>query len=82
MSHGYDPAKQPCDPTYYPPCGECIMCAAGPGGNTTLIENNEKGILETGLFEVISKHRQAALGSNHDSMKQGIYTTNSVGDND
>jgi hypothetical protein len=54
----------------------------GPGGNTTLIENNEKGIQETKLREVIALHRQAALGSDHDSFKQGIYTTNSIGDND
>lgn len=79
----YDPAKQPCDPLYRP-CNsaDCPMCSAGPGGKTTIIENNEKGILETGLFEVIGRHRQAALGSNHDSQRQGIYTTNSVGDND
>ncbi|UVD39703.1 hypothetical protein SEA_ROSEPHARIE_39 [Streptomyces phage RosePharie] len=82
MAHDYDPAKEPCNPLYYPPCGECNMCTAGPGGTSTQTENNEKGILETGLFEVIGKHRQAALGSDHDSFKQGIYTTNSVGDND
>lgn len=81
MAHVYDPAKQACDPVYYP-CMHCDECGVGPGGNTTLIENNEKGILETGLQKVISKHRQAALGSSHDSFKQGIYTTNSVGDND
>jgi len=82
MAHDYDPAKEPCNPLYGPPCYECNMCTAGPGGKTTNIENNEKGILEAGLFEVIGKHRQAALGSDHDSFKQGIYTTNSVGDND
>lgn len=79
--HVYDPAKQACDPKFHP-CMDCDMCTAGPGGNTTLIENNEKGILENGLQKVISRHRQAALGSSHDSQKQGIYTTNSVGDND
>lgn len=81
MSHEYDPAKQPCDPLYRP-CMECDTCIVGPGGNNTLTENNEKGILETDLFKVISRHKQAALGSDHDSHKQGIYTTNSVGDND
>lgn len=80
MTH-YDPAKQPCDPLYRP-CMDCDMCVAGPGGTTTHIENNEKGILETGLFGVIARHQQAELGSDHDSFKQGIYTTNSVGDND
>lgn len=81
MSHLYDPAKQACDPKFYP-CGDCDMCAAGPGGRTTNIENNEKGILETGLQRVIGRHAQAALGSSHDPMRQGIYATNSVGDND
>lgn len=80
MSHElYDPAKQPCDPMYHTdPC--CQYC--GPGGNTTLINGNEKGILETNLFKTIAMHHQAELGSDHDSYKQGIYTTNSVGDND
>jgi len=77
----YDPAKQPCDPRFTP-CGDCDMCSAGPGGTTTHIENNEKGILETGLFRVIARHQYAALGSDHDSQRQGIYATNSVGDRD
>lgn len=82
MSDNYDPAKQACDPKYHAPYGACGMCTAGPGGSTINIENNEKGILETGLQQVIGMHRQAALGSDHDSQKQGIYITNSVGDND
>jgi hypothetical protein len=82
MAHEYDPAKGPCDPKFYYCCHPGQTCIAGPGGNVTLIENNEKGILETGLFEVIGRHQQAELGSDHDSHKQGIYTTNSVGDND
>lgn len=81
MSHeNYDPAKRPCDPKWYAD-PECYPIA-GPGGNTTLIENNEKGILETSLFRTIALHQQAELGSNHDASKQGIYRTNSVGDND
>lgn len=58
------------------------MNSGGPGGQSINSENNEKGILESGLQRVIARHRQAALGSDHDSFKQGIYTTNSVGDND
>lgn len=79
----YDPAKQPCSPLYTP-CHlpDCPMCSAGPGGSSIVTENNEKGILETGLFEVISRHEYAALGSDHDSQRQGIYATNSVGDRD
>lgn len=80
MSYLYDPAKHACDPTFSP-CTE-YYCVNGPGGNDTLTENNEKGIQETKLFEVIALHRQAALGSDHDGYRQGIYTTNSIGDND
>ena len=80
MTHDYDPAKEPCDPKFSAP-KDCYPIA-GPGGNTTLIENNEKGILETNLFRVIAMHQEADLGSNHDSERQGIYATNSVGDND
>lgn len=83
MAHEYyDPAKQPCSPQWHTECCPGAMCPAGPGGNSTITENNEKGILETRLFEVIATHQRAELGSDHDSYKQGIYTTNSVGDND
>ena len=47
------------------------MAPAGPGGTTTNIENNEKGILETRLFEVISKHQHAELSATHPRV--GIY---------
>ena len=81
----YDPAKEACEPNYqaYLDClkdGQSVI--EGPGGTTTHIENNEKGILETNLFGVIALHRQAELGSNHDPERQGVYATNSVGDND
>jgi Zn-dependent alcohol dehydrogenase len=78
----YDPAKEPMSCLYSPPCGLCRFCTAGPGGNSTLTENNEKGILQEGLFEIIRGHKYAAMGSNHDSFRQGIYTTNSAGDRD
>lgn len=80
MSNEYDPAKQPCPPLFEPK--REYYNVDGPGGNNTLSENNEKGIQETKLFEVIALHQQAALGSDHDSYRQGIYTTNSIGDND
>ena len=75
MTH-YDPAKVPCDPNYGPyrdylESGQSNII--GPGGNTTLIENNEKGVLETNLFKTINTLQSAALGSDHDSHKQGIY---------
>jgi hypothetical protein len=81
MSHEiYDPAKQPGDPHYHTDPSCCPQC--GPGGNSTLSNGDEKGILETYVHSVLARHEQAALGSDHDSHKQGIYTTNSRGDND
>lgn len=82
MGYNYDPAKVSGDPTYHAPGYPQHPTIVGPGGKTTNIENNEKGILETSLAGVIVAHQQAELGSDHDSFKQGIYTTNSVGDND
>lgn len=75
----YDPAKTPCSPLYGHP-HPCEIC--GPGGRTTNVENNEKGILESHLADSMQNGTQASLRSNHDAFKQGIYTTNSVGDND
>ncbi len=75
----YDPAKTPCSPLYGHP-HPCEIC--GPGGRTTNVENNEKGILESYLADSMQNCTQASLRSNHDAFKQGIYTTNSVGDND
>ena len=82
MAHElYDPAKEPCDPLFHAPDCFCYIC--GPGGNITLRENNEKGILETAIFGTINyMPKTAELGSDHDSKRQGIYTTNSMGDND
>jgi hypothetical protein len=78
----YDPAKEPCDPRYHILACPCQLPLNGPGGTTTHIENDEKGILETNLARTISYHMEAALGSNHDAQRQGIYRTNSMGDND
>ncbi|HEY6021933.1 MAG TPA: hypothetical protein VIY48_19315 [Candidatus Paceibacterota bacterium] len=81
MATQYDPAKQPCDPAYsILPIDETLPLN-GPGGSTILRENNEKGILETNLA-YYTKVKYAELGSNHDACKQGVYATNSVGDND
>lgn len=46
---------------------------AGPGGRTTNIENNERGILQKGVFRAMDTYKQAELGSSHDSHAQGIY---------
>lgn len=81
MARNYDPAKEPCSPEWYidPEC----YSIDGPAGNDTLTENNEKGILETNLFDTIRyMPKMAELGSSHDPERQGIYRTNSAGDND
>lgn len=87
MSHEMlDPAKQPKNPLFEPAFRDMEdydpMNIGGPGGTDTHSENDEKGILESGLGRVISRHVQGELPSNHDSYRQGIYRTNSVGDND
>lgn len=85
MAHyTYNPATGYCDPVYGPVFGCTEPCCAGatPAGNTTLIQANEKGVQEWNNQNVISKHRYAELGSDHDSFRQGIYGTNSVGDRD
>ena len=80
MMNDYDPAKTPGDTTFRHCMSEhCAIC--GPSGNTTLIDQNEKGILESALHPLTAP-RQANLGSNHDPHRQGIYGTNSVGDFD
>lgn len=80
-----DPAKQPArDPEFESPERDKMDWACeipvGPGGKTTNIENNERGILDRGLFDVIAKHKEAALGSDHDSHAQGIYRTSGYRD--
>ncbi len=84
MAGNYDPAATACGDNYadyraykqsYP------VNPVGPGGNKNIINNNEKGILERQVISFIDP-KFAALGSDHDSQKQGIYSTNSVGDND
>lgn len=54
--------------------GGTRMNIAGPGGRSNNFEHDEKGILETGLFEAMSFHQQATLEySKHDPHAQGIY---------
>jgi hypothetical protein len=81
MAENYDPAKVPCPPEYHILPADNTLPLNGPGGKSTNTENNEKGILETNLA-TLTDPTYAALGCDHDSYKQGIYTTNSVGDND
>lgn len=53
--------------------GGSKMEPAGPAGNSTLTNANEKGILETGLFRAMGLHQTAELGSEHSSHREGIY---------
>lgn len=46
---------------------------AGPGGVTTFIENNERGILDETIFQAMATFKQANLGSQHNSKREGIY---------
>ena len=56
--------------------GGTRMNIAGPGGKTTNLEHDEKGILESDLFEAMSFHQNASLeSSKHDPHAQGIYKT-------
>lgn len=77
MGYEYDPAKEPCSPNYRDYDARVdrpgLFDADGPGGRTTNVENNEKGILETGLFEIIGRDTKAIRPSDHDGFKQGIY---------
>jgi hypothetical protein len=49
------------------------MEPAGPAGNSTLTNANEKGILETGLFRAMGLHQTAELGSDHNAYREGVY---------
>lgn len=53
--------------------GGTRMNPVGPAGTSTHINQNEKGILEDGLFEAMQSYQTAALGSDHDRYAQGIY---------
>lgn len=46
---------------------------AGPAGNTTLINGNEKGILEVGVFRALETHQSSPLGDTHKQYREGIY---------
>ena len=54
--------------------GGSRMNPVGPAGKSTIINQDEKGILEDGLFEAMRVHQKAELGSTHDSHAMGIYS--------
>lgn len=53
--------------------GGVRMEPAGPAGNATLSNANEKGILETGLFRAMGLQETAELTSDHNSFRSDIY---------
>jgi hypothetical protein len=56
----HDPAKEPCSAEYHNP-ENCMIC--GPAGNTNVINQNEKGILEKAVHSVPME--TAALAATH-----------------
>lgn len=54
----------------------CPCCyIVGPGGKTTNIENDEKGMLDSIPLGLAQAVRGESLPSNHDSYAEGIYAT-------
>lgn len=86
MTHAnIDPAKQAAPLKRGPDSedrDECMMSPSGPAGVTTFIEHDEKAILDSGVLAITMKTSSGYMRSDHDSHKQGIYRTNSVGDYD
>lgn len=74
MGYTYDPAKQPGDPKYYAPGYPGTPTNVGPGGRTTNIENNEKGILESSLAQV-AHDGSTPLKHDHAANRRGIYAS-------
>jgi hypothetical protein len=57
---------------------DCPCCyIVGPGGKTTNIENDEKGMLDSIPLRLAQGIRGESLPSNHDSFAEGIYATHS-----
>lgn len=76
MAHEpYDPAVTHGPVVYGPVFGCTEPCCAGatPGGNHTITWANEKHVQEWNNANVLKRHKQAELGSDHDSYAQGIY---------
>lgn len=83
MSDVYkNPLNEPQDPEFpnrFTDLADFPTTIAGPGGKSTNIENNERGILQRGLFHAMETYKKAELGSSHDSHAQGIYASDGGG---
>jgi hypothetical protein len=86
MAHGtsIDPSKTHAPDRRGPEfkCNEPCCNPATPGGNTTLIEGDEKARLDGYILSIAQRVSTGYMSSSHDAHKVGIYTTNSVGDDD
>lgn len=85
MTHyDYSPTHNPAPGTMAPDwgCTEPCCLAAGPGGTTTRVMWDEKGILDSSVYRQAQTPGGESLQSKHDAHRQGIYGTNSVGDFD
>lgn len=70
---GCTPGNCSCGPS----CG-CMCCwGNGPGGRTTNVQYNEKGILEQGLHHLISMTTSDPMGGDswHDTHLKGVYAS-------
>lgn len=64
------------------PCNDACCQGITPGGTTNRVTWDEKGVLDSYVRHCAVTPAPASLPANHDSYKQGIYTTNSIGDFD
>lgn len=85
MAHyNYNPTHNPAPGTVTPTWGCTEPCCAGatPGGTTTRVMWDEKGVLDSRVYRLAQAPAGESLPAAHDAHKQGIYKTNSVGDYD
>lgn len=86
MAHGtsIDPSKEHAPDRHGPEylCNLPCCNPATPGGVTTFIEGDEKARLDGYILSIAQGVSTGYMSSNHDAHKVGIYTTNSVGDDD
>lgn len=77
-------AHLPGDGTYPAmwPCNEPCCAGVTPGGRTNNVMYDEKGVLDSYVRHCAQTPAGQSLPASHDVHKQGIYTTNSVGDYD
>jgi len=80
----YYPSKnpKPAEPMKGFPCKDYCCVGATPGGTDNRHMWDEKAGLDRIVMDEAAEATHGYMPSNHDSQKQGIYKTNSVGDYD